>query len=101
MQRGGDVASGGKRLQAGRPRTVFIFLRWPRRATGDQEQHARQHGSAHNECDAEPDVGFGDGEEWASRQDAVLYSTGINGDARDRENTDDTTDEDKKREPDQ
>ena len=78
---------------------MVVFLRWPRRATGDQEQHARQHGSAHNECDAEPDVGIGDGEEWASRQDAVLYSTGINGDARDRENTDDTTDEDKKREP--
>jgi hypothetical protein len=69
------------------------------RATSDQEQHARQHGSAHNECDAEPDVGFGDGEEWASRQDAALYSTGINGDARDCESTDDTNDEDKKREP--
>lgn len=66
---------------------------------GNQEQHARQDGSAHNERDAEPDVGFGDRKEWASRQDAVPYPTRINGDARDREDTDDTTDEDKKCEP--
>jgi hypothetical protein len=80
---------------------VVVFLRWPRRATGDHEEHARQHGSAHNECDAEPDVGFGDREKWASWQDAVPYSTGINGDARNRESTDGTTEEDKDREPDQ